>query len=102
MTKCERCDQWTVFPGGKMPPSTAGKDARRYIISVNADGYSPHCCWPVRWSKIVSHADKITQDRAPAHQCHGGHCKQDDTDSDVGRGLESRLDTRRQSELNHC
>jgi len=27
MVKCERFDRWTVFPGGKMPPFTAGKDA---------------------------------------------------------------------------
>ena len=32
MVKCERFDRWTVFPGGKMPPSTAGKDACRHIF----------------------------------------------------------------------
>ena len=32
MMKCERFDRWTVFPGGKMPPSTAGKDACRHIF----------------------------------------------------------------------
>ena len=32
MVKCERFDRWMVFPGGKMPPSTAGKDACRHIF----------------------------------------------------------------------
>src|ERR1035441_9044104 len=32
MVKCERFDRWTVFPGGKMPPSTAGKDACPHIF----------------------------------------------------------------------
>jgi hypothetical protein len=32
MVKCERFDRWTVFPGGKMPPFTAGKDACRHIF----------------------------------------------------------------------
>jgi len=32
MMKCERFDRWTIFTGGKMPPSTAGKDACRHIF----------------------------------------------------------------------
>jgi hypothetical protein len=32
--KSKRFAGWTVFPGGKMPPSTAGKDARRYIFQA--------------------------------------------------------------------
>jgi hypothetical protein len=30
--KCGRFDRWTFFPDGKMPPSTAGKDACRHIF----------------------------------------------------------------------
>jgi hypothetical protein len=43
---------------------------------------------------------KITRYRAPAHQCNVCHCKQDCTDSEDGRVLESRLDAWLQSELN--
>ena len=42
---------------------------------------------------------KIARYRAPAHKCNACHCKQDCTDSDDGRVLESRLDAWVQSEL---
>ena len=42
---------------------------------------------------------KIARYRAPAHKCNACHCKQDCTDSDDGRVLESRLDAWLQSEL---
>jgi hypothetical protein len=31
-SRCERSILCTVFPGGRMPPSTAGKDACRHIF----------------------------------------------------------------------
>lgn len=42
---------------------------------------------------------KIARYRAPAHKCNACHCKNDCTDSDTGRELESRLDAWLQSEL---
>ena len=42
---------------------------------------------------------KIALYRAPAHKCNVCHCKQDCTDSEDGRVLESRLDAWLQSEL---
>jgi hypothetical protein len=42
---------------------------------------------------------KIALYRAPAHKCNVCHCKNDCTDSDDGRLLESRLDAWLQSEL---
>jgi hypothetical protein len=42
---------------------------------------------------------KIARYRAPAHKCNVCHCKQDCTDSNDGRELESRLDTWVKSEL---
>ena len=36
MLKCERFAQWPVFPGGKMPPSTAGKmPAAPFSVSLH-------------------------------------------------------------------
>jgi hypothetical protein len=42
---------------------------------------------------------KIAQYRAPAHKCNVCHCKNDCTDSDDGRLLESRMDSWLESEL---
>ncbi|MBV9490234.1 MAG: hypothetical protein JO069_10985 [Verrucomicrobia bacterium] len=42
---------------------------------------------------------KIAHYRAPAHKCNNCRCKQDCTDSDRGRLLESRVDSWLQSEM---
>jgi hypothetical protein len=43
---------------------------------------------------------QIAHYRAPAHKCNACHLKENCTDSDDGRALESRLDAWLQSELN--